>query len=687
MAIVKEEKIWRNNTDGVYEIPDTQTMLCFEPNSDTVWIAGKPYDYDTLNPVYSRENLALQSHNSMRLHALTQNQILSPYPVAYTALDQGVTESNLRTYYYQAFNSKRFNLDKSSQSGNIISFTSVQGVKHHLIWYPVVSTGIRNGTTQYNAHTCRYILVEGDDWKSPAAIITGSFTGTLTGSLSLQTTIFQIWPVAIDPVNKFIYCTQVIGQTNNNNLAPYYTQSFTKSTCLVKCAFSTRLDGSLSISSASGNIISNGATYTHHDFDGNPTFYCGLNEDNTPMFLTQVENDTLGYVNSSGITTSSASTSYYSNKTNWTATHTNTSPKIYWDKLSAGVQTNVASQNTSSNNWGGTSASKGMYRFAPSKFESSTIAGETSVKYSYALSYDSTGSVPGLSYYKWNRNTPASSTSGSMTINWSSQNPTDMISHPFPTVEGNTSRTLYPEITCANAFLTKQETRYFINILHTFGYATNTIARPANSKNLVSFEIDTSSWTSCTFVSAISVPAYSFITLDDNATKIAVIRDGGADVYTSNNGVWSITGTEPGAITCLGRDQSSRLWALDQGVNAFSEITSSSDHNSILSLTELRPKIRLVSESLPNRVNVVLNDRNLTYSGSNISTSCKVNAYDTSGARVATTVYLKISGVNARFTTNGSTEIEVTTSSSADTTVDITVTGSGYIQLAGSFSL
>lgn len=689
MAIVKEEKIWRNNTDAVYEIPDTQTMLCFEPNSDTLWIAGKPYDYDTLNPVYARENTALQSHNLLRSHALTQNQILSPYPVAYTALDQGIAETNLRTYHYQAFNSKRFNLDKNSQSGNIISFTSAQGVKHHLIWYPVYSSGARQGISQYNTHTCRYILIEGDNWQSPAAVSTGSFSGVTTGGATYHNNVAQIWPIAVDPVNKFIYCAQVVAQ-NTQSYSTYYNIAFTKGNSIVKCPFTTRQDvgGVLAINAGSGNMIGNGYTYSQHDFDSNPIFYCGLNNDNTPMFLTQIENDTLGYITASGIYNSgNIPGTYATNKTQWTGTHTNTSPKIYWDKLSSGTQTNVASQNTASNNWGGTGASKAMYRFAPSKFESSTVAGETDIKYSYSLCYDSTGNIPGLIYYKWNLATPANSTSGLITIDWAGQTTTDQIGHPFLTSEASGARTMYPEFSCANIFLTKQGSRYFINVLHTHGYSGNMTLRPANSKRLTTFEINTTSWTSCTWVSSVSVAAYSFMTLDDNATKIAVIRDGGVDVYSSNNGIWSITATEPGAITCLGRDQSNRLWAIDQIVNAFSELTSNNDYNTVVSMTELKPKIRLISETLANRVNVVLNDRNLTYSGSNITTTCKVNAYNTSGARVATTVYLKISGANARFTTNGSTEIEVTTSALADTTVSITVTGSGYIQLAGSFTL
>lgn len=691
MAIVKELKVFRNGTTGTYEINDTQNLLAFEPNSDTLWMNGKPYDYTTLNPVYDRTNTALQYMNSNRLNALTQNMILSPYPVAYTALDQGVAETNLRTYHYQAFNSRRFNLDKSSQSGNIISFTSAQGIKHHLIWIPVYNTAsLRNGISNYNSHTSKCILIEGDDWKSPAAVTTFTITGTLTGATVYHNLIMQIFPVAVDPVNKFIYCHQVHAQ-NTASYSSYYNVSFTKSTGMVKLPFTTRLDvgGTLSVSSASGSMIVNGNTYTHHDFDPNPVYYCGLNNDNSPMFLTQIENDGTTYVSGSGITSGTYSSYYNTNKTQWNATRVNTSPKVYWDKLAAGVQTNVSSQNTSANDWGSTAASKPMYRFAPSKFESSTAAGQTDIKYAYSLCFDATGNIPGLTYYKWNRATPASSTSGIMTIDWQGQTPADKIGHALPTTEANGARTMYPEITCANTFLTKHGSRYFINVLHTWGYAANvtTKATAASQKTLTTFEIDTSTWTSCTYVNSIGVTAYSYCGLDDNNTKIAVIRNGGVDVYTSNNGIWSITATEPGAISFVARDQSSRLWALDWAVNSFDLITDVADFTNTINFTEIKPKIRLVSESLPNQVSVILNDRNLTYTGTNISTTATVNAYNTSSARVATTVYLKLAGSNARFTTNGSTEIEVTTSANVDTSVGITVTGSGYIQLSASFSL
>ena len=692
MAIVKELKVFRNQTTGTYEINDTQNLLAFEPNSDTLWMNGKPYDYTTLNPVYDRPNTALQYMNSNRLNALTQNMVVSPYPVAYTALDQAVSESSTaRQFQYQAFQTRRFNLDKSSQAGNMISFTSAQGVKHHLVYWHTPGGGFSNAYSRYQYYTTQCILIEGDNWKSPAASATFTIAANTAGTgLAYANYSMGVHPVAVDPTNKFIYCHQILSQNPSTTAySSYYPAAFTKTVNIIKLPFTTRLDvgGALTVSAASGNVITNGATYSQHDFDSNPTFYCGLNNDNSPMFLTQVENDTIG--GASTAVTSGNYTTYYSNKTQWTATRTNTSPKVYWDKLAAGVQTNVSSQNTASNTWGSTAASKPMYRYAPSKFEASTASGEADIKYAYNLCFDTTGNVPGLIYYKWNRATPASSTSGIMTIDWQGQTPADKIAHALPTAEANGTRTIWPEYVCAHTFLTKHGSRYFINVLHTWSYANmvTTKATAAAQKTLTTFEVNTTTWTSCTYVNSIGVTAYSYCGLDDNNTKIAVIRNGGVDVYTSNNGVWSITATEPGAISFVARDQSNRLWAIDWVVNSFDLITTTSDFTGTVDFTEIKPKIRLVSESLPNQVSVVLNDRSLTYSGSDISTTATVNAYNTSSARVATTVYLKISGANAKFTSNGSSEIEVSTSSSADTTVNITVIGSGYIQLSASFSL
>lgn len=693
MAIVKEVKVQRNNQQATYELGDTQTLLVAEPNSNTVWINGQPYDYSTLNPLYTRECTALASKFNLN-NAMNSGMMPSPRPVAFTTINQGFgVEDNALLPLDQAFHTRRFNLDKTQNHGNVLSFTSAQGVKHYLFWYcSGVFSEVSAGYSYYNAWATRYILIEGDDWTNPAAVTTGVLTGITPSGISAQATqTAYIIPVAVDTVNKFIYCHQATVQGSSNNLySAYYIRAFANQEAMVKLPFTTRLDvgGTLSISSGTGGGIFDLANSYHQaDFCANNVHYCGLNDDNTPMFMNQLENDTAGYTSSSGMLAGSYS-GYNGNKTQFTATRAYAAPKIYWSNLQAGNKTLLASQNTSALSWSSnTAANKPLGQFAMSKFQDSTIVGEGKIRYAYNICWSTSGDV-GLSYYKWDRATPANSTSNLVTINWNGMTPSTALAHPFPVSEASGSRSWYPHMVCANTFVTKHGSRYFINLLYTFCNATSIAARGAGCKNLVTFEIDTTTWTNATYVNHIAVPAYSIAPLDDNWTKIVVLRNGGADIYSCNNGMWSITATEPGSISFVSRDQDNRIWALDQTVDSFNLLSATANYDDAAQTrTLIKPKIRLISDSLPSRASVVLSDKGLTYTGSNISTSCKVNAYNTSGSRIVSTVYLKLSGSNAIFTSNGASEIEVTTSNAADTTVNITVTGSGYIQISASFTL
>ena len=78
---------------------------------------------------------------------------------------------------------------------------------------------------------------------------------------------------------------------------------------------------------------------------------------------------------------------------------------------------------------------------------------------------------------------------------------------------------------------------------------------------------------------------------------------------------------------------------------------------------------------------VVMASSSYAYAGSNIATTATVNAYTTNNTRAVSTATLQIVGTNAIFTSTGTTSQSVTTSSSADTTVNITITGPGIVQI------
>ena len=699
MAVVKEFKVRRYSSYSF----DANTLLAFEPNGDKVWIKEEAYDATTLAPKFSTQaSTGLTQKNLNSYHGMTIGTVLTKYPFAFSGLsefDNGTTDYLGVNSLMYTDPSNRFNLDKGSQHGNVIEFTSSQGVKHHLIWY-VVTSPMTTGAaiidiTGFGAqirYTTYYTLIEGDDWTTPVASVSGTLTGNVTGYPSAANfAAIQVIPIAVDPVNKFIYCHQVVAQIYNTtsgwNLAgaPYkfYSVSQTRNISIGKFPFTTRLDGTLAVSSTTGNAIVNGLIYTTHSFDTNPIFYCGRNNDGTPMFMTQIENDTT-FTPSTGITDNITNTIYYGAKTLWSGVKTNSAPKIYFDKLASGVQTNVASINTSSNQFSSTGANKTMSFFAPSKFEASTASGETNIYYSYSLCFNSS-SVPSIIYYRWDKATPTAS-ANLCSIDWGAVTSTDKISFAFPTALAISS--YLPQMTTAHCFVTTLGSARYLNVLHTFGNATNLATKTVAGQTLMTtFQIDTSTWQALTYIGAITVSAYSYCSLNDANSRIAVISTGGMFVYACTDGVWSLASSEAGSINIVARDYNDRVWALDVGNYDYTQNATVTGISSEVSWREASVKLLLHSSVLPNLATVEFVTRDQTYTGTNLTNQLKVNAYDTSSNRVATTVTLNIVGTNAYFTTNSSTSISITTSAVADTNVGVVITGPGLLQVTASFAL
>ena len=682
MTIIKEFTVKASGSTW----SDTNMLLAFEPNGDKVWIKEKAHDPTTLAPYYTTvEPSGLTDRLRVGSHYLAHATMLSKYPMATSALDNATNLTMLHAYMRS---NTKYNLDKNSQAGNVIEFTSTQGVKHHLIWYqyPTTYTGGTTTLSSDNRFVTRYTLIEGDDWTNPVASVTGAFTGAVASGLLTGVGINQLTPVYVDTANKLIYCHQV--HTQGISVGGTET-GYTRGHSMCKIPFTTRLDGALAISSASGSGFGNGTNiYTTQSLDTNPIYFCGKNNDGTPMFLTQIENDTTVTGSNAGITASFPQITYYPSKTLWTGVKTNSAPKIYFDKLVGGVQTNVASINLSSNQFSSTGASKSMCSFAPSKFESSTASGETDISYSYSLCFN-TSSVPSIIYYRWDKATPGAS-ANLCSIDWGSVTPADKIPFPFPSALAISDSK--PQYTTAHCFVTTLGDNRYLNVIFTYGYSGVTSTRAAaGSLAMTTFQIDTSTWQSLTYLGSIPVSAYSFCSLDSGNTRIAVITTGAMKVYTCTAGTWTESSSEAGAIAVVARDYEDRLWAIDVGNASLTSNTlrspQSTYYDTVSSYYEATIKIILHTSSLTNLVTAEFVTRSQSFGGSNLSNNVKVNAYNTSSQRIATTVYLKLVGSNAVFTDNSSTSISITTSSSADTLVPVTLTGSGLVSVTASFSL
>jgi hypothetical protein len=235
--------------------------------------------------------------------------------------------------------------------------------------------------------------------------------------------------------------------------------------------------------------------------------------------------------------------------------------------------------------------------------------------------------------------------------------------------------------TRSNCFITKTGTSYYLHYLPAYGSPGVVAAQSAPSKNLVTYSIDATDFSNLTYHSSVQVNAQDFVHLDSGRTKIAVISPSFLKVYTWNNG-WVETASESGNFTGVTQDASGRII----GISTLADIADATASTVDANFKFLNHKVHLISDSLPNNVTIEFASSSLTYTGSNISTSVNVNAYNSSNARVAKSVTLKIDGANATFS-NNTTSIAATTSTSADTSVAVTVTGPGPITISAALTL
>jgi len=168
--------------------------------------------------------------------------------------------------------------------------------------------------------------------------------------------------------------------------------------------------------------------------------------------------------------------------------------------------------------------------------------------------------------------------------------------------------------------------------------------------------------------------SYTFTNITDLPTDFIPINAAGDKLCVPNNtpGIkfwsfntstgWQVDSTYNNITPrCIGVDRTYRVWVC----------TREQAYNTV----------HAISPSRALDFRVVMNSTNYTYSGSNITATATINAYTTSNTRVATTATLQIIGTNAVFASTGTNTQSVTTSASADTTVNITITGPGMVQI------
>ena len=291
------------------------------------------------------------------------------------------------------------------------------------------------------------------------------------------------------------------------------------------------------------------------------------------------------------------------------------------------------------------------------KYASSTFAESDTVTGWYQPYFDSNGQYVPI-YYQWNRLFDSITRSGAVTFTYPGSN--TLASYwLYDTQSSNQAPgAIYGmQRISANETFIWNGTRYltFMN-LHGAGgvYDGNT-----NQRTFVTYSVDSTNPKALTFHSTLVVPATpkNIVWLNDTRTILGIFTQFNFYIYVFNSTGWNLTSSLPYTFQAVGRDNYGRIWGQDVGPLGMA-------------------RLHLISLTTPVSVVVTPGATTFQYTGIPIPSNVQINAYDTSGARMTTSVKLVINGGSMTFTNNNLATV-VTTNNSSNTTVPIYVIGAG----------
>lgn len=191
------------------------------------------------------------------------------------------------------------------------------------------------------------------------------------------------------------------------------------------------------------------------------------------------------------------------------------------------------------------------------------------------------------------------------------------------------------------------------------------------ARTIVSYLIDSGDLTSLTHHSATVLPSTprNLVFLRDDRLSIGVLFHASIGIYNWNNTTgWVEVGSIPGTFTSIGRDSLDRIWA--------TETTGNGRY----------VDIRVLTPSIPLRITVTPASTSYDYTGTNISSSVSVSAYDINGNRMAINVKLTIDGASMTFDDNSSVKT-ILTSASIETIVPIIIKSAGISDISAMIDL
>ena len=165
----------------------------------------------------------------------------------------------------------------------------------------------------------------------------------------------------------------------------------------------------------------------------------------------------------------------------------------------------------------------------------------------------------------------------------------------------------------------------------------------------------------------------TIIPTDSSHKRIVVVYDDKIAFYQWSTGTssWAYQSTQSVQTQDVGVDSQGRVWATDSVGSYVPGTPTGTLRQSLYVFEPAGSAARITCE---------FSQGSYSYTGSNISSNVIVNAYDTSGARVALSIILTRDTTNFEFI-GGASSVTVTTSVVGNTLVPITVTSTGLLSV------
>jgi hypothetical protein len=334
--------------------------------------------------------------------------------------------------------------------------------------------------------------------------------------------------------------------------------------------------------------------------------------------------------------------------------------------VSAGTTTDLNSftavPTAAGTNYGGarsTASFQSQIRWSSKVFDDPTSAGN---KCWYTPYFDSNLNFHPF-FFQWNRTTDVITRNADISITG------DLSSVHLNGLVTGTGPSSYQAGNVHNETFVSGGNRYLVLIPTNNAYGVYD-ATPA-ARKIITYSINAANPKALTHHSVVTVPATirNSLFLNDNRTILGCICSDAFYIYTwSNANGWELTSTIAERFTAVGRDSTDRIWAT--GVRVDGQYADT----------------HILSTSIPTRITITTDQASYNYTGTNINGTASISAYNLAGERIAVTVSLTISGSTMTFT-GGVTSTTATTSTSADVTVPIIITGAGQSDIVATVSI